>query len=87
MNYHFWTTGGFNFESNVEPIEKSTEVLLHGEWKNIKIQPNDTTIQLPMGLYSHCAVQINSDETAVIGGINHFHDYDEGVDINNNVST
>jgi hypothetical protein len=69
MNYHWWANGGFNFDNLPDFIEFSTEVLQNGEWKNIELPPDDTNILLPKGLYSHCSVQINAHETAVIGGI------------------
>jgi len=73
---HQLATGGFNSD-NPDFIEFSTELLQHGEWNNIELKPNETNLILPKGLYSHCSVQINTDETAIIGGI---------FNLNNNVN-
>lgn len=83
-NYIWWATGGVDID-NPTIEDDSTEINKHGEWKTLQIGPNGTKISLALNLFSHCTVQINNFETAIIGGIDQSYIRDQIV-VNNNVS-
>jgi hypothetical protein len=68
--YRWWATGGQEMSGGVTTVSASTEIFKHDDWTSAEIQPCETNIQLPgaIGLSGQCVIQINSVETAVIGG-------------------
>ena len=76
--YRWFATGGVDLSSAVNTLTASTELMKHDDWTSNEFGSCETEIQLPgeIGLAGHCAIQINSVETAIIGG----------TDINNTVN-
>jgi len=64
--YRWFATGGGDFSGYLG----TTELFKHNDWTSNEFGECDTEVQLPggIGLVGHCAIQINSVETAIIGG-------------------
>lgn len=71
---NWWVTGGVKLDTSLTPIEylATAELFSRGFWRDSIGSSDESEGDLltpgATSIYSHCLVQINSCETALIGG-------------------